>query len=152
MWVFWSTRTEYLLGRIQWWAAQHVSIEPMSLGDLTKQLAVQALSSPSKPAAPAAPETPAAVVLGQLQAMQKALKDDEELLVQVHTGREMIRVLEIFLPSWQVAVLSGVDPEGKTTRVIAPAERVQLVCKVLKVAAGAKPHRLGLVAPRSKPE
>lgn len=124
----------------------------MSLGDLTKQIAVQALSSASKPSAPAVPDTPAAVVLGQLQAMQKALKDDEELLVQVHTGKEMVRVLELFLPSWQVAVLSGVDPEGKTTRVIAPAESMQLVCKVIRAAPGAKAHRVGLVAPRPKPE
>jgi hypothetical protein len=122
----------------------------MSLGDLTKQIAVQALSTPAKPAAPPAPDQPAAVILGQLQAMQKALKDDEELLVQLHAGRETIRVFEVFLPSWQMAVLSGVDAEGKTTRVIAAPETLQLVCKVIKAAA--KPNRLALVAPRPRPE
>jgi hypothetical protein len=124
----------------------------MSLGDLTKQIAVQALSSPAKSPAPAAPDQPAAVILGQLQAMQKALKEDEELQVHLHTGRETVRVFEVFLPSWQMAVLSGVDAEGRTTRVIASPESVQLVCKVVKAAPGAKPSRIGLVAPRPKPE
>jgi hypothetical protein len=125
----------------------------MSLGDLTKQIAVQALGSSSKTAAPAAPpENAGSLILGQLQAMQKALKDDEELLVQVHTGAETIRVFDLFLPSWQIAILSGVDPQGRTTRVIAPADSLQLVCKVVKAAPGAKPHRLGLVAPRPKSE
>jgi hypothetical protein len=128
------------------------SIEPMSLGDLTKQIAVQALSSSGKSNAPAAPENPGSITLGQLQAMQKALKDDEELLVQFHTGVETLRVLDLFFPSWQVAVLSGVDPQGRTTRVISPAESLQLVCKVMKAASGAKPHRVGLVAPRPRAE
>jgi hypothetical protein len=125
----------------------------MSLGDLTKQIAVQALSSSGKTATPAtAPENSGSLILGQLQAMQKALKDDEELLVQVHTGAESVRVLDFYLPSWQIAILSGVDPQGRTTRVIAPTDSLQLVCKVVKAAAGAKPHRVGLVAPRPKGE
>ena len=124
----------------------------MSLGDLTKQIAVQALSSPAKPSTPPAPDQPAAVILGQLQAMQKVLKDDEELQVHLHTGRESVRIFEIFLPSWQMAVLSGVDGEGKTTRVIAAPESIQLVCKVAKAAPGAKPSRIALIGPRPKPE
>ncbi len=124
----------------------------MSLGDLTKQIAVQALSSSGKTATPAAPENAGSVILGQLQAMQKALKEDEDLLLQFNTGAETIRVLDLFLPSWQVAVLSGVDPQGRTTRVISPTDSLQLVCKVLKAQPGAKAHRVGLVAPRPKSE
>ena len=56
-------------------------------------------------------------MLAQVQGMQKALKEDEELLVLFHAGAETIRVLEFFFPSWQVAVLTGVDHAKSTTRV-----------------------------------
>ena len=125
----------------------------MALGELTKQLAQQALlSATEKPAekAPAAPpvENPAAVLLGQIAAMQKALKEDEELVVTLHVGGERLRVMEIFTPSRQIAVLSGHDGERNLTRVISAVDALQLVCKVMKAAPGAKPARVGLVAPK----
>ena len=125
----------------------------MALGELTKQLAQQALlSATEKPTekAPAAPavDNPAAVVLGQIAAMQKALKEDEELVVTLHTGGERLRVMEIFTPSRQIAVLSGHDGERNLTRVISAVDALQLVCKVMKVAAGAKASRVGLVTPK----
>jgi hypothetical protein len=125
----------------------------MALGELTKQLAQQALLSatektPEKPAPPAAAENPAAVVLGQIAAMQKALKDDEELVVTLEAGGERLRVMEIFTPSRQIAVLSGHDGERNLTRVISAVDALQLVCKVMKVAPGAKATRVGLVAPK----
>jgi hypothetical protein len=122
----------------------------MALGDLTRQLAQQALLTATKePAAPPADHV-GAVVLAQIRAMQKALKEDEELAVWVSSGAEKIRVMEIFLPSWQVAVLSGIDAGRNLTRVIAPMESLQLVLKTMKVQAGAKPARVGLIAPKSK--
>jgi hypothetical protein len=125
----------------------------MALGDLTKQLAEQAIrSAASKPAAPPPAESLGAAVLGQVQAMQKALKDDEELLVLYHAGGETLRVLEFFLPSGQLIVLSGADKDRNVTRVIAPAESLQLVCKVIKVPPPAKPARINFIAPRAKPE
>ena len=127
----------------------------MSLGDLTKQLAVQALTTPDKPK----PETPAApadgsgpTILSQLQAMQKALKDDEELVVLFRYGGETIVVREVYFPTWQLAVLSGIDPNKSTTRVISPVDALQLVCKVARVPGGNKPFRVGLIAPRPRPE
>src|ERR1035441_8007707 len=95
----------------------------MALMDLTKQLAQQALlSATQEPAAAVAPDNPGAVMLGQIGAMQKALKDDEELVVFAHCGAERIRVMEIYLASPQVAVLSGVDAnrtqaDRKSTRL-----------------------------------
>jgi hypothetical protein len=123
----------------------------MALGELTKQIAQQAiLSATDKPApAPAAPEPAGAIVLGQLGAMQKALKDDEELVVHLLTGGEKIRVFEIFLPSPQVAVLSGVDSNRATTRVVSAVAALQLVCRTAKVPSGAKPARLSLVTAKS---
>ena len=122
----------------------------MALGELTKQLAQQALlnATTEKPAAPEKPaaENPGGVVLGQIAGMQKALKEDEELLVTVGSGAEKIRIMEIFLPSPHVLVLSGLDVERNRARVVSSVEALQLVCKVVKVAAGAKASRIGLVA------
>ena len=128
----------------------------MALADFTKQLAQQALLSATSPAKePAAPapkekqkESVCAVILAQINAMQKALKEDEELVVLFQSGAEKIRVMEIFVPSWQVAVLKGVDADHNQARVVSPAELLQLVCKVVKAPPGVKPARIGLLAPK----
>lgn len=123
----------------------------MALADLTKQIAQQALLSATskEPAAPPQPESLSAAILSEVARMQKALKEDEELAVYFQNGAERIRVVEIFMPSRQLAVLSGTDPERHLTRVIAPAESLQLVCKVMKTPPGAKPTRVNLVARKS---
>lgn len=123
----------------------------MALGELTKQIAQQAiLSATEKPASPPpALESSGAVILGQIAAMQKALKEDEELVVLVHQGAEKIRVFEIFLPSPQVAVLSGVDSNRVGARVVSAVAALQLVCRTAKVPAGAKATRVGLITGKS---
>jgi hypothetical protein len=134
----------------------------MALGSLTKQIAQQALLDSLRPAdaaqvseslktnrpVAASGENVCAVILGQIQAMQKAVKEDEELVVLLHNGLETIRVLEIYVPSWNVAVLTGIDSERNLTRVIAPSDNLQLICKVMKVQAGAKPVKVTLIAPK----
>ena len=118
----------------------------MAFADLTKQLAQQAILSATKdPPAPACEEPAGKVILGQLALMQRALKEDEELLVLYHTGGERIRVLEIFLPSPEVAVLTGA-----LARAIVPAASLELLCKVAKVAPQAKPVRVSFVVSKSK--
>ncbi|MCX6623097.1 MAG: hypothetical protein NTY38_18925 [Acidobacteria bacterium] len=146
----------------------------MGLSDFTRQLAQQALPNPVKsvldalrpgdlagitdalrtprPAPPAAGDQLGAVLLGQIQSMQKAVKEDEELVVLFHTGTEVVRVLEFFVPSWSVFVMSGIDTEHNVTRAIAPSESLQLVCKVMKVAGDAKPARVGFIVPKPKQE
>ncbi len=133
----------------------------MSLGTIGKTLAGQALEAtkknvidsivgpePAKPAPPAAPlaESVGAIILGQIQAMQRPLRDDQELLVMWQS----LRVTEIFVPTQQVLVLSGLDVQQNLTRVIAPAESLQLVCKVVKVAEGAKAVRVNVMSPRPR--
>jgi len=81
--------------------------------------------------------------------MQKALKEDEELALWYGVGPDRIRVLEIYMPSWRVAVLTGYDAERTLSRVISAAEALQLVAKVVKAPGGSKPGRIGLVAPKS---
>lgn len=122
----------------------------MALGDLTKQIAQQALLSAAKeppaPAPAASTDNTGAVILAQVAAMQKALKEDEELVVTF----QQVRVMEIFLPSPQVAVLSGFDANRALTRIISPVNALQLICKTAKVAPGAKPARVGLITPKPR--
>ena len=134
----------------------------MALGQLTKQIAQQALldslrpadaaqvSESLKSARPAAGsgDNVGATILGQIQAMQKAVKEDEELVVLLHNGLETMRVLEVYVPSWTVAVLTGIDTERNLTRVISPVDSLQLICKVMKVQPGAKAVKVNLIAPK----
>jgi hypothetical protein len=124
----------------------------MAFVDLTKQLAQQALLSATQEPAPAPvpPDNPGAVILNQIGAMQKTLKDDEELVIYLQSGAEKIRVMEIFLPSAQVAVLSGIDANRVTTRVVAAVSALQLLVRTGKAQPGSKAVRINLVMPKSK--
>ena len=125
----------------------------MALADLTKQIAQQALLSattPSKEPPAASADALGGVILGQIAAMQKQLKDDEELVVTFQQGAERIRVMEIFLASPQVAVLIGPDAHRSLTRVVAAVASLQHVCKTAKTAPGAKPARVGLITAKPK--
>jgi hypothetical protein len=133
----------------------------MAFVELTKQLAKEALlnaatgvSPAPQPAAPV-PATPPAdnvgsAIIGQIVAMQRSLKEDEELAVIFAAAGERIRVTEIIVPSPQVAVLSGTDAERNVTRVVTPFAALQLICKTTKVAAGAKPARVAILTPKPK--
>jgi hypothetical protein len=139
----------------------------MTIGSLGKALANQAIEStkntvldavrtpePAKPAEPRpAGDTGSlgAMMLGQIQAMQRPLKEDQELLVSIHAGEEMLRVLEIFVPGPQILVFSGIDSQGNVTRVISPVEAVQVVCKIVKTSLGANPVRVNILTPKPAP-
>jgi hypothetical protein len=116
------------------------------------QLAEQALAGSKAPAPAPQPENPCAAILGQVQAMQKALREDEELAVSCHAAGETIRVFEFFMPSPLVIVIKGIDAARNLTRVVSHAEALQLVCKVVKVQPPARPSRIGFVVPRAKAE
>jgi hypothetical protein len=119
----------------------------MPFVDLTRQLAQQAIQSAIQDT-PA--DNPGAVILNQIGAMQKALKEDEELVIHLQSGAEKIRVLEIFLPSSQVAVLTGIDANRVMTRVVSAVAALQLQVRTGKAQAGSKAVRINLVMPRSK--
>ena len=130
------------------------TIEQMAFAEIAKQLAQHALTEQAapKPSTPAQLDSVGAIMLGQIQAMQKACKEDEELVVLFRSGSETVRVLEFIVPSWTVLVLAGVDEAKNTTRVVSTPESVQLACKVMKVQPPGKPARLGFRLPKPKPE
>jgi len=135
----------------------------VNLGALTKELAKQAIGDHVKdvvdsvtdsgtPAPkPAPPPEPAlgTVILGQLQAMQSPLKEDLELVVLCNTGVEVLRIKEIFMPTWKLAVLIGTDAGDILTRVIMPVESLNLTCKPMPVQTPGKPVRLRFVGPKA---
>jgi len=90
------------------------------------------------------------VILSQLALMQRALKEDEELIVLYQAGGERLRVLEVFLPTPEVAVLSGTDGNRAPARAIVAAASLALLCKTVKVPLPAKPARVSLVVPKPK--
>src|SRR5579872_6036978 len=113
----------------------------MALVELGKQLAQQALTDAivgkekdkdAPAAAPASAPATGLVIFGQINAMQKALKEDEELVVLLQSGVERIRVVEIFLASPAVIVLTGRDAGNNLTRAIVPVDSLQLLCKTMK--------------------
>lgn len=124
----------------------------MAIGEFTKQIAQQALLSATS-APKEAPQAPAdstgAAILAQIAAMQRQLKDDEELVVSFHQGGERIRVMEIYAPAAQVVVLIGLDANRALTRVVSAPGALQLICKTAKVAPGAKPIRVALVTQKA---
>ena len=128
----------------------------MSLGDLTKQFAEQAINKQVKSVTDSLRGTPepvegslGSVLMGQIQAMQKSLKDDQELLLTLYMGQESWRVVEIYAPSWAVWVLTGINSERQVVRIVTPAATVQLVCKVVKAASDAKPARVNCIPPKA---
>jgi hypothetical protein len=139
----------------------------MAFGNIGKVIAGQALEATKKnvmdaitgPEAPKpgekpqpAPESIGGIILGQIQAMQRPLKEDQELVVLFHTGSESLRVTEIFVPNVQVFVFAGVDSQGNVTRAVVPADRAQIVCKIMKIAPEARPVRVTILSARPKAE
>jgi hypothetical protein len=138
----------------------------MALADIGRAIAGQALDSakssmldavksepdrkPTPNVSGSAPESLGSVMLAQIQGMQKALKDDQELVVQFRSGEELLRIVEIFVPSPQVFVLIGNDGQQRLTRIVAAAATLQLICKVLRVAPGSTPVRLKIMTPAQK--
>ena len=125
----------------------------MALGEFTKQLAQQAIlnatnQTPKEAPAPAS-DAIGPVLFAQINAMQKALKEGEELALSYQDGVERIRVREIYMPTWRVAVLSGDDAERAFVRVVAPVESLRLTMRIVRVATEAKPARIALIAPKS---
>jgi hypothetical protein len=124
----------------------------MAIVDLTKQLAKEALLSATRDPAPAPAPPPEALwnsIFAQIQAMQKALKEDEELVVWFSCAGDKMRVFNLIVPSPRLIVLIGADSDRNPMRAISPVDALQLAMKVVKLPPGAKPTRVGLVPPKA---
>lgn len=143
--------------------AQCGTLVDVNIGAITKHLAQEALGHQVKEVVDSlsdggAKETPAAAdegnlsaaILAQVQAMQSALKDDQELVVTCTVGAATLRVHELFAPSSRMMVVTGMDTDRAITRVISPAAALQLVCKPTAVRPEMKPVRIRLVLPKPK--
>jgi hypothetical protein len=117
----------------------------------TKNTVMEAMRPPAEPAKPVPPDNVGAAILGQIQAMQRPLPEDQELMVMVRAGDEMLRVAEIFVPNPLVLVFAGLDGPGNVTRVIVPVETAHVVCKVVRVAEGSRPVRVNVLTPKPRP-
>jgi hypothetical protein len=145
----------------------------MNIGSIGKALASQAMETTKKsvmdaviPPDPksrpaetpsAAPKPPSAIdvgaiILGQIQAMQRPLREDQELQVSISAAHDILRVHEVFVPHAAVIVFSGVDNLGNVMRIILPAEQVQLVCKIMPVMPGNAARRVNIIPPKPRPE
>ncbi len=135
----------------------------MPLGNIAKQIAQQAIGNQVKEVlagqeSQAPGNTPtgheaeniSGVILAELQAMQRAAKENEELVILLHNGIETLRVLEVFVPSPDVIVLAGLDAEKNVTRVVSAATALQLTCKVRKLEPEAKPTVVRFLLPKPK--
>jgi hypothetical protein len=121
----------------------------------TKNTVLAAMTTPEAPKPAdnkAAPVDTGAVILGQIQAMQRPLQGDQELQVFFRAGDEMLRVTEIYVPNIKVLVFAGSDPAGNITRVVAPVDTAQVVCKIVKVPLSATPVRVNVLTPKPRPE
>lgn len=119
----------------------------------TKNTVLEAMRPPDPPKTPEPkPVDTGAVILGQIQAMQRPLQGDQELAVLFRAGEEILRVHEIFVPNTKVLVFAGFDAEGSVTRVISPVDSAQVVCKIIKVQPGALPLRVNVLTPKLRPE
>ena len=119
------------------------------LGSLAGPEPTKAAETPAKPAS--APVDIGPIILGQLQGMQRALREDQELRVEFYTGTETIHVLEIFVPTPQVFVLSGTDSSREhAVRVITPAASATFTTRIARVEVGKTPLRLNILTPRPK--
>lgn len=137
----------------------------MNLGSIGKALANQAIENTKNtvldavnppPAPKPAPPPPAAdtgsTILGQIQAMQRPLTAEQELLVTLRAGDETLRVTEIFVPNTQVLVFAGTDTAGNVTRMISPVNAAQVICKIVKVSPGANAVRVNILTPKAPPK
>lgn len=118
----------------------------MALGELTKQLVIDAIADATSPAQAPAADPLGGTILSQIQAMQRPLKEDQEL----HVVCNGIRVVEIYQPSHQVFVITGFDGERNLTRLISPILATQLTCRVVKAQPGAQPLRVKCITPKPK--
>lgn len=86
------------------------------------------------------------VITERVKMLEAALQADEELAVYCDAGHEQLRVQSFEFPTWNLAVMVGLDANGNQAHRIENVEDVKLTCKVLKsVTADRRP--IGFAVP-----
>ena len=86
-----------------------------------------------------------------IESLQKHLKQGEELFVYVHTGFEIIRVMNMAMPDWHMVVLTGLDVDDNPAQLITNLRNVQFVCKIVKVSKEHRANPIGFKSPPTAP-
>jgi hypothetical protein len=133
-------------------ANQAIDTAKNTVKDAVLQPDAPKVATPQPPAQQSASPDTGGLIVAQIQAMQRPLKEDQELAVTFRAGNEMLRVTEIFVPSAHILVFAGLDPAGHVTRVITPVDAAQVICKVMPVSPGANPIRVNVLTPKPQPK
>jgi hypothetical protein len=86
-------------------------------------------------------------IRGHIEALQKHLQPGEELFVYVHTGYEILRVLNMAMPDWHTAVLTGMDSDNNPSQMITSLRNIRFVCKIMKVSPEHRSNPIGFKFP-----
>ena len=86
-----------------------------------------------------------------IETLQRHLRPGEELFVYVHTGFEIIRVLNMALPDSHTVVLTGLDVDDNPAQLITALRSVQFVCKIIRVSPQHKHNPIGFKFPPPVP-
>ena len=86
-------------------------------------------------------------IRAHIETLQKHLRPGEELFVYVHTGFEIIRVLNMAMPDWHMVVLTGLDVDDNPAQLITNIQQVRFVCKIMRVSPEHKHNPIGFKFP-----
>jgi hypothetical protein len=86
-----------------------------------------------------------------VETLQKHLKPGEELFLYVHTGFEVLRVMNMAMPDWHMVVLTGLDMDDNPAQLITSIRNVQFVCKIVRVSREHPHNPIGFKSPPSAP-
>ena len=90
-------------------------------------------------------------IRAHIETLQKHLRPGEELFVYVHTGFEIIRVLNMAMPDWHMVVLTGLDVDDNPAQLITNVQQVRFVCKIMRVSPEHKHNPIGFKFPAQPP-
>ena len=76
------------------------------------------------------------VIQARVAQLQAQLQPSQELVVYCDAGRDRIRVSQFEFPTWNLAVMIGVDDDGNETQRIESVQDIKLTCKIMGTSAG----------------
>jgi hypothetical protein len=80
-----------------------------------------------------------------VEAMQKKLKKDEQLLIYHNAGGQPILITSVGFQNPSMIVLNGLDAMGDECRVLSHMTSIQLVVRVIKVDKQQKRRHIGFM-------